>query len=558
MISKTNQIIFRPLRNHFNEKTMFMKKLLPFLFLIFVAGQLQAQSQYQPYSYQFYQKLNREVYNLETRFHSSLKPFFIDDSLLVEHGKQLLSVGVDSTRHSWISRKIFNEHLIDIQKPDYTFYADFLPDFQIGKDFSGKQNLWLNTRGYQVGGTVGKKFSFYTSGFENQGQFAKYYTDYARSKNVVPGQSYNRDYGSNFGKTSLDWSYVTASISYTPVKYLNVTAGYDKNFIGDGYRSMLLSDVASPSPFLKLTGNLGNVQYMALWTSMQDPNIPKLSYDAGNRKKGGVFHYLDWNVNNRLSIGFFDAIIWGETDDLGNKRGFDWGYANPIIFLRPVEASSGSPDNSMIGLTAKYKLSKEVIAYGQFALDEFEAKNFFSSNGSSRNKYGWQLGIRGADIFKIENLNYLLEYNTAKPYTYTGRTPIVSYTSYSEPLAHRLGANFREVIGIANYSYKRFDFTGQLQYAKYGLSVNGQDYGKDLTIPYYDAKNQLGNFTTQGLRTDLYYAEGRVAYIINPKYNLRLELGGIYRRESNAVGTSNTGIITFGLRSSFRNLYSDF
>ncbi|MDQ1141152.1 hypothetical protein [Pedobacter agri] len=147
-----------------------MKKIFTVLVLIFLATKIHAQSQYQPYSYQFYQKLNREVYNTDTRFHSSLKPFFIDDSLLIEHGKQLLSIGIDSTRHSWVSRKIFNEHLIDIQKEEYTFYADFLPDFQIGKDFSGKQNLWLNTRGYQVGGTIGNKFSFYTSGFENQGK----------------------------------------------------------------------------------------------------------------------------------------------------------------------------------------------------------------------------------------------------------------------------------------------------------------------------------------------------------------------------------------------------
>ena len=537
---------------------MLMKKLILFVIICLAYGKLNAQSVYQPYSYQFYQKLNREVYNPETRFHSSLKPFFIDDSLLVEHGKQLLSLGVDSNRHSWVARKLFNEHLIDIQKEEYTFYADFLPDFQIGKDFSGKQNTWLNTRGYQIGGTIGKKFSFYTSGFENQGRFAKYYTDYARSINVVPGQSYNRDYGSNAGKMSLDWSYVTALISYTPSKYINVTAGYDKNFVGDGYRSLLLSDVSSPYPFLKLTGNLGNVQYTALWASLQDPNIPKLSYEAGNRKKGGVFHYLDWNVTNRLSIGFFDSIIWGQTDELGNERGFDWGYANPIIFLRPVEASSGSPDNSMIGLTGKYKFSKEIVAYGQFSLDEFEAKNFFSSNGSPRNKYSWQLGIRGADLFKVENLNYLLEYNTSKPYTYTGRTPIVAYTGYSEPLAHRLGTNFREVIGLANYSWRRFDLTGQLMYAKYGLSLNGQDYGKDLRLPYSDAVRQTGNFTTQGLRTDLYYAEGRVAYIINPKYNLRFELGGIYRKESNNLGSNNTGMITIGLRSSFRNLYTDF
>jgi hypothetical protein len=31
--------------------------------------------------------------------------------------------------------------------------------------------MGLNTRGFQFGGTVGDKFSFYTSGYENQAVF---------------------------------------------------------------------------------------------------------------------------------------------------------------------------------------------------------------------------------------------------------------------------------------------------------------------------------------------------------------------------------------------------
>ncbi|TCD01968.1 gliding motility protein RemB [Pedobacter frigidisoli] len=542
-----------------------MKKLILFLFLVVAITKLNAQAVYQPYSYHFYQKLSGEIYNPNTRFHSSLKPFFIDDSLIVNKSDSLLNMGADSSRKSWGARKLFQEHLLDVRKDDFTVYADFLPDFQIGRDFTGKKNTYLNTRGYQIGGTVGKKFSFYTSGYENQGRFADYYRNYIDNTGIVPGQSYNRiggkygqGYNPDISPLTADWSYVTATISYTPIKYLNVTAGYDKTFIGDGYRSMLLSDFSSPAPFLRLTGNLGNVQYMAMWTMMEDPGANKLSYDAGFRKKGGVFHYLDWNVNNRLSIGFFDSIIWSQFDDAGNRRGFDWGYASPIIFLRPVEASSGSPDNALLGFTGKYKFTKELVAYGQFSLDEFQAKEFFSSQGSSRNKYGWQLGVRGADVFKVEGLNYLLEYNTAKPYTYSSRTRIGNYANYNEPLAHPFGANFREVVGLINYTYKRFDFSGELLYSKYGLDVAGQNYGKNIFEPYTDAVKPDGNFTTQGIRTDLVYLEGKVAYVINPKYNLRLELGGIVRRESNTLGTNNSGLITFGLRSSFRNLYSDF
>jgi len=543
----------RARKMHINTKMM--RKILYLLLLIVGMEHVNAQSLPQPYSFQFYQKLSKEAYSPENRFHTALKPFFVDDSLLTNRFTQLINVGVDSTRQSWVVRKIFNEHLFSIEKSDYTFYADFLPDFQVG---SG--GTWLNTRGYQIGGTVGKKFAFYTSGFENQGEFADYYNEYVTnvSKGVVPGQSFNRAYGNNAGKTSLDWSYVTALVSYTPVKYLNIAAGYDKTFIGDGYRSMLLSDFSSPAPLLRLTGKLGNVQYMAMWTAMQDPRAVKLSKDVGHRKKGGIFHYLDWNVNNRLSLGFFDAIIWGQTDDLGNKRGFDWGYANPIIFLRPIEASSGSPDNAVIGFNAKYEFSKQLVGYGQFSLDEFEAKNFFSSNGSSRNKYGWQLGFRGADVLGIENLNYLIEYNTAKPYTYSSFKPINNYANYNEPLAHPYGANFREVVALLNYSFKRFDFSGQALYSKLGLDIGAQNNGKDIFKSYTSVNGTTGNFTTQGLRTNLYFAEAKVAYLVNPKYNLRFEIGTILRKEGNLAYSNNTSIVTFGLRSSFRNLYHDF
>jgi hypothetical protein len=169
-----------------------MKKILFLLFLVVSFYKLKAQAVYQPYSFQFYQKLSGEIYNPNTRIHSSMKPFFIDDSLLRDKSSMLLSIGIDSTRKSWVSRKLFQEHLLDIQKEDYTVYADFLPDFQIGRDVSGKKNTYLNTRGYQVGGTIGKKFSFYTSGFENQGRFADYYRNYIDQNGIVPGQSYNR------------------------------------------------------------------------------------------------------------------------------------------------------------------------------------------------------------------------------------------------------------------------------------------------------------------------------------------------------------------------------
>ena len=529
-----------------------MKKAILGLAFIFVSIGAHAQ-QIIPYSYYQYQKLNKSLYSLDSRLHTSLKPVIADDVTITQQLDSLLAIGIDSTRITWAGRKLFNEHLLEINKEDYTFYLDFLPDYQIGRDREHGITTWLNTRGYQFGGTIGKKFSFYSSGFENQARFNNYLTNYINSKGVIPGMV-NDKFGA--ARVNKDWAYATAVVNYTPNKYVSFTLGQDKNFVGDGYRSMLLSDVAAPYPFLKLTGTLGNVKYMAMWAQFQDPLSPQFSYDNGFRKKWGAFHYLDWNVNNRLSLGLFDSIIWQDADFEG-KRGFDVSYVNPIIFLRTVEGMNGSPDNALIGFTAKYKLLSNLTVYGQLAADEFTAKEVFAGNGYWANKFAYQLGVKGFDAFKIAGLNYLAEFNTARPFTYTQRSSLLNYGHYAEALAHPMGANFREFLTIWNYQYNKWAFSAQANVAKYGLN-NGENVGKDINEPYTTRTRQNGYKTTDGLQTNFAYLDARVSFIINPKYNLRLEAGTIFRQEKNSLVNDKTTMFTFGLRSSFRNIYQDF
>ena len=177
---------------------------------------------------------------------------------------------------------------------------------------------------------------------------------------------------------------------------------------------------------------------------------------------------------------------------------------------------------------------------------------------SPKNTGGYQVGIRGADLFNVTNFNYLFEYNTVKPYTYSSPQVITNYTDYSEPLGDPLGANFKEAIAILDYSIGRFTFQGQVNYASFGLDPNASvNYGQDVTLAF-DPSTVEGSTTGQGLPTHLYYGEGTIAYLINPKYNLRFELGGLYRKQENSEGTQNTKLVTFGIRASFRQLYHDF
>ncbi|HEX7365765.1 MAG TPA: gliding motility protein RemB [Pelobium sp.] len=532
-----------------------MKKFSLFSSLCLFVSLVNAQTphQYLPFSFDFYQKFNEQIYSRSTSFHSAIKPYFQDDSLLKASVDSFYNIGADTLQRSWVRRKLLNEHLLAIQNKDYTFYADYLPDLLLGKD-EAAGTIWLNTRGYQIGGTIGNKFSFYTSGYENQAVFPKYYRQFVDANGIIPGQV-NDKFGPS--KTTKDWAYATAILSYTPVKYLNITLGQDKNFIGDGYRSILLSDVASNYPFLKLTAELGRVKYMALWAQFQDLKSPQFSYDNGYRKKWGAFHYVDWNVNNRLSLGFFDALIWQDADSTG-KRGFDFSYVNPFIFLRPIEGQNGSPDNALIGFTGKYELLSNLTVYGQALLDEFTAKEVFAGNGYWANKFAYQFGLKGFNAFSIKGLNYLAEFNTVRPYTYSQRNSLLNYGHYNQPLAHPIGANFRELVSIWTYNYKRFELTGKVNFAQYGLDGAGDNYGKDIFKPYTSRNSDYGNNTGQGVKTDFTFLQGKVSYLINPKYNLRLEASASSRQEDNVLNNNRTHFITFGLRSSFRNLYDDF
>ena len=498
-----------------------------------------AQSIGRQYSLGFYQSGADSL-----SYHSSQRDYSREPSFDLPTG--------DTTRkQSWLYRKLFREHLLEVNGDDFTFYASILPDLQLGHS-SVKDGLWLNTRGVIAGGTIGKNLTFRTEFYENQGKFAGYIYDWAKENSMIPGQAEWKEYSQ--GK-AFDYAYSSALINYKAGRHFDFQLGYDKNFIGDGYRSMLLSDAAFNYPFLKIIANIGRVQYTTMWAQFIDRDYPKASY--GYRKKWGVFNYLDWNVSKKVSIGLFEAVIWQDSDSSG-KRGFDVSYLNPIVFLRPVEFSVGSPDNALLGFNLKYAPSPNSTFYGQFILDEFVFKEITSSSGWWGNKFGGQFGFRSNNIFKVKNLNVLSEVNAARPYTYSQRTTLNNYGHARQSLAHPLGANFVEWVNIADYRYKRLFLRGQITYAKYGLDSAGINYGKNIFESYNTRAEDFNNHIGQGLKTTLTNVQGTVAYLLNPKYNLRIEAGITARRESNSKWTKNEFIYQIGLRSSFRQLYYDF
>ncbi|MBW7886969.1 MAG: hypothetical protein H3C35_01235, partial [Bacteroidetes bacterium] len=313
--------------------------------------------------------------------------------------------------NSWVERKIFDEHLFESKKKSYWWTADFFPDFILQQDFYNNKTSWVNSRGVEFNAGIEENLFVRAQYFETLAKFPNYLDSIVNKDLIIPGQGFRRLNTPGV----YDYGYASGFLLYNISRYFSVQFGHDKNFIGDGYRSMLLSDIGFNYPFLRLNGYFGDLQYFIMWAQFQDIDSAFNSINHVWQKKYGVFHYLDWNVTNRLSIGFFESVIWKEMDSTYGYRGFDWQYLNPVIFFRPIEYSLGSPDNVLMGINIKYKIPENLITYGQLLIDEMSYNEYIHNRGYWGNKLAYQLGIKGYNLFNIENLYVQAEHNSASP-----------------------------------------------------------------------------------------------------------------------------------------------
>lgn len=515
------------------------------------------------------QQIESAIALSESGMHTAFKPWRVSEvNKVIHHPDSAWNVNLPKKKFysSRVGKKIFSEHLLQIDNKDYSLYLDPLFGFSGGQDQFTGRNTYDNSRGIQVMGSIGKSVSFYTSFWENQSVFVNYVDSFVRKNNVVPGQGRVKP----FGDGGFDYAYATGYVSIQPSKFFNLQFGNDKQFIGDGYRSLLLSDNAFNYPFAKITTQFWRLQYTNLFLAWQNIGNASNSGVGGYKQKFGTIHHLSYNVMQGLNIGLFEGIVWQGGDTTGMRRGFDPNYLNPIIFYRPVEFSRGSPDNVLIGLNFKAKLFKKYMFYGQLLLDEFSLKEVKARNGWWANKQAFQLGYSFFNLFGIKNLNWQNELNVARPYTYGHFTAEQSYTHYAQPLAHPLGANFIENVQFLRYHYRRFGIEAKVLMAQYGadsLKANGSysNYGQNIfqgTAEIVGGPTEVpsiyGNTILQGVKNTLVFTDLNLSYLINPKTGLRIALNLSRRSQRNIFETRNTiwGFVT--LSTLLPNRYYDF
>jgi hypothetical protein len=461
----------------------------------------------------------RQLYESDSIIHLSFK------SLLLNRSEVDTLISRTNNRYTtrkyknWVSRKLFRENLAVLKAEDLYVTFDMVMNLEMGNDFNSSQNdqVTTNTRGILIQGNITDKVYFRTDFYETQSFFPSDVDSMIRGAGVVPGQGKAK----GFKTGGIDYPMVTGIVNYQASKNVNIQFGQDKMFIGNGYRSLLLSDNTAPYLYLQLGLNFfeNKLNYHANWASLQnlvkvDPNT---TGDGLFAKKQANFNYLTFKPNSKIEIGVFEGLVWERWNEYTKSQDFDPVYLNPIPFLSTAIKSNDTLVSSILGVNTFVKPFTHTAFYGQFS---------YGVNGGGT---GFQLGTKLFDVFKVQGLNFQAEYNQVGSNIYGTENNYVDYFQYNQPLAMQKMEDFTELNFMVSYRYKRVlgSFRAVIGHLNKSVTL-------DHTVDNYELN---------------------VGYLFNPITNLMVNAGVRYRDYS--LG-QNTNWVYFGVKTNLRNLYYDF
>jgi len=502
--------------------------LAAFLFALLAS----AQQNDIPLNRDIYYDIDRNGAAKSSTMHTGLRP--IIESRADLHN--VMGYRPDSTKRStWIARKLFAEHLVNVKQGDFALILDPVFQFEVGKDFregsefSDTHLMGHNGRGFRIAADLGPTVSFQSTFYENQATLPGYLYDFSQATEVVPGQGRIK----NFDTRGLDFAWAMGNVSWTPINWLNVQLGQGRHFVGNGYRSMLLSDNTFSYPYVKLSALSTNKRfsYSTIHAKLQLPGeanrLP--TGDASESLfywKHATFQYLSVNLGP-TQIGFFEGTQWNNIDSSG-VRPYDPLELNPVIGVNVLVNGFNGRNTELLGLDAKWKLCDKAFLYGQLATTD-----------PQQGHYAWQAGLQWFNLFQKE-LHLLLEYDHAAVGTYLRTDARMSWTQYNQPLASPLGTGFSEAIAQVDYGMTpQIWLHGELSLAQWeagGANAMGQEY---------DAG-------TQRVWTDL-----NVAWRMNQMTNMSIALGWTNRDLQPAITGQNSGYVHISFQTGLFNRYYD-
>ncbi|MCB9170376.1 MAG: hypothetical protein H6597_02700 [Flavobacteriales bacterium] len=490
-----------------------------------------------------YIDVERNAACIGSRIHTGLKPVIESRADLTG----VLGYRKDTTRrYYWLTELLFRRHLIQFNKGDVHLRADPMFGLELGDDLRDKSKfidttrLYQNTRGFWVSGDLGPRVSFQTAFHENQVLYPQYLYLFTKATEVAPGQGRVKP----FNGRAYDFGWSMGNVSWSPRGWLNVQLGQGKQFVGHGYRSMILSDNASPYPYLKFSALLWQqrLQYTTTYARLQ--MLERLPTDGAGEHlfywKRATFDHLSLTLG-RVDVALFEGTIWRDIDQNG-VRPFNAMELNPLIGLNTLVNGFKGDAKEVLGLDLRVKLTNRMYVYGQAVTDD-----------PANERFGWQAGLRWFDLFH-RDLHLQVEYDQATPFLYAHHIPLVNYAHQGQPLAHPFGAYFNEAVMIVEGRIKgHVLLQGKLNLGTYHLdSTATMNYGGDIFDNDMMVEEEGGPLVRKLVFLDL-----NASYLLNQMYDLRFTVGYRMRDLTPAPDHLDSGYLYFSLCTPIFDRYYD-
>jgi hypothetical protein len=498
----------------------------------------------------------QSIWDQNNEFVRTIKPIPVSRSQFIDSSQTFYYVennaGLSRYRLSkhplWKTFYKTPAHFYEVDVEDFYLRLDPMLRIGIGRETNEGVTTFINQRGLSMRGGIGKNIYFHTSFYDSQVRYANYINQYTDAVGVVPGASFYKGYESSFLNVTKgrDFLLATAYVGVNLGKYTGFQLGHNQHFIGDGIRSLFLSDFSTPFFSLKFNTRIWKFHYQNIFAELAADDFNAVAgTNAPISKKYMAAHYLSFKASRNISLGLFEAVIF---DRPGNH--FELQYLNPIILYRTIESSIGSPDNVVLGFNARVNIKNTVSAYGQFFLDDIHIGNILDGHLDWwGNKFGHQLGVKYVNAFGINALDAQIEWNQVRPYAYSHYNESGNYAHYKQALAHPLGANFNEWIVSLNYQITPLlILQSRIYFMRKGEDADSISYGGDVNAPNINRQGDFGNSIGQGVGTDIVFWSSGLHYELSP--GLFLDLEYLYRKKKSDLPERNlkTNLFQFGVR----------
>jgi hypothetical protein len=508
------------------------------------ASSLSAQSYFIPLQRQWIRTAEKNALRNDSVFiHLGEKPWIANE---IGHSGAPTIDGIDNKHYSKVGAKVWRDHLVDIRGEDFRLMIDPLFDITGGRDVADtgafrSANLLLNQRGLQVAGNIGKQVHFETSFYESQATVPDYLRAFNNQYGIYPGFGRTK----TFGENGYDFALAMSNVTYTPNRHISVQMGQGKHFYGHGYRSVLWSDATMAYPFIKARATMlhGKLIYSSMYAELRTLDrlprgeVPESLY----KPKGASVHYLSFLPNHSLEIAIFESIICNRYDSTGTHGPSAW-VAAPIVGAYSISHGFDDRNNSMVGINARWRISKKTMIYGQWAVDDWTDRRFAS-----------QIGISLYDLI-IPGLDVQLEYDRVSEYTYASPFELQNYVTVNQPLGHPAGGGTQEAIAILNYSKNRWWAQSKVNLIHHVMGPAG-DFNTNpdvhiITIAAWPQRSVL-------------QVDCEIGWMIQPQTRTAILAGCTLRNDrirTTAISTDahQTAWLWIGLRSHFTNKYYDY